>query len=790
MSALPHIQNILDRLHGVAPAGERKWSAHCPAHDDQRSSLSVGIGADDRALLWCHAGCHLLTICRAIDIRVPDLFSASHPYHERAAGRRPGKVVATYDYCDAAGTLLMQVVRYDPKDFRQRRPDGNGGWLWNTDAVAKPLFRLPELLAANPADWVYIPEGERDVLTLVAAGLVATCNPGGAGKWSKLASDSAAALDGRRVCIIADADGPGRAHALDVATRLLGRIASLRVIEMPGAKDPAAWFSSGGTVDRLVQIRDAAPEFTPPTERQRARIIQTNAHLRDLADQCCAALRDANDPPTLFLRYGELVRIVTDENSTPRIDAIDRSRLRARLTDIADFFVLRRSGDEWVESIAEPRLPLVETVLARGTWELPPLVGVTRAPILRHDGSLCTSPGYDADTRLYYCPPPGFALADVPAAPSIHDVDGAIAQLDELIADFPFSDQASRANALGLLFTLIMRPAIDGQVPLCVVDAPVQGTGKSLLVSVLASIVLGEVRGESIPDQTRDADEWRKKITSILLRGDQFVMLDNLPDGTAIDAPALAAVLTSREWSDRRLGSNESLTLPARAVWCATGNNLRIEGDMTRRCYLIRIDSNVERPWQREDFAIPDLQRHLRVHRPELLAAAFTVVRGWYADGCPPVAVPRLGGFEAWASAVGGVLHHAGVEGFLGNLAEITESRDDQGQQWARFFDAWWYEFGSESVSTDDVFNRIVLSQNGVHDPVIPDAILSAKDRGPGSARRTLGKALGRQTGRVYGDRKLVCTSDPHRKIRLWGLRPMDGSTSDGATKRDGALWR
>ena len=113
----------------------------------------------------------------------------------------------------------------------------------------------------------------------------------------------------------------------------------------------------------------------------------------------------------------------------------------------------------------------------------------------------------------------------------------------------------------------------------------------------------GNVSSESIPSKEND-DEWRKKITSILLAASPFVLLDNIPDNTTIDSPSLAAALTTEQWSDRLLGRNNAIRLPSRVVWAATGNNLRVAGDMPRRSYSIRLDANAERPWERTGFKI------------------------------------------------------------------------------------------------------------------------------------------------------------------------------------------
>lgn len=156
-----------------------------------------------------------------------------------------GKIVATYDYLDSSGALLFQVVRLDPKGFRQRRPDGNGGWIWSLGDTPRILYRLPELLAVNSLEWIFIVEGEKDVHSLESIDLAATCNPGGAGKWHTLLDDSA--LHGRHVVILVDNDKAGWKHAEQVAQALYGKTAEVRIVGLPGLPekgDVTDWLES------------------------------------------------------------------------------------------------------------------------------------------------------------------------------------------------------------------------------------------------------------------------------------------------------------------------------------------------------------------------------------------------------------------------------------------------------------------------------------------------------------------------------------------------------------------
>ena len=119
---------FLERLHAVKDGPQ--WKARCPAHDDREPSLGIKLAEDGKVLLHCRAGCSTESVCQALSMEVRDLSPNG------ASGR---KIVATYDYVDEGGNLLYQVVRYEPKDFRQRKPDGNGGWIWKLGDVRKVL---------------------------------------------------------------------------------------------------------------------------------------------------------------------------------------------------------------------------------------------------------------------------------------------------------------------------------------------------------------------------------------------------------------------------------------------------------------------------------------------------------------------------------------------------------------------------------------------------------------------------------------------------------------------------
>lgn len=224
---------------------------HCCVHDDRTPSLNVTPQPGDKVLLRCHAGCDQRAVFDEVKRR-------------GLLGDAPAtrELVAAYDYTDEGGALLYQVVRYAPKDFRQRRPDGAGGWISSLNGTRRTLYNLPAVLEAVVWDIpIYIVEGEKDADALNAAGLVATCNSGGAEKWRP---EYAQHLKGAHVVIVQDKDEPGYRHAAQVFASLDGVAATVRVVEAKTGKDAFDHLAAGHTVDEFVPAKRVTAEPEKP----------------------------------------------------------------------------------------------------------------------------------------------------------------------------------------------------------------------------------------------------------------------------------------------------------------------------------------------------------------------------------------------------------------------------------------------------------------------------------------------------------------------------------------------
>lgn len=236
---------LLDRVQG---GKNGKYQAMCPAHKhpSNRPSLSI-TEKNGKILLKCFSNCTFQAILQSLNLESRDL-NLNHNHTQKP----PRKIVATYDYRDEDRNLLFQVVRFEPKDFQQRRPDGAGGWIWKIEGVRRVLYYLPQLIG-TPGIPVYVVEGEKDADNLWDKAIVATTSPMGAGNWQP---EYAEYLIGRKVVIIPDKDKNGFEYAQDVADSLEGKAASVSVIILPGdhVKDASDWLEQGGDVDDLPKL--------------------------------------------------------------------------------------------------------------------------------------------------------------------------------------------------------------------------------------------------------------------------------------------------------------------------------------------------------------------------------------------------------------------------------------------------------------------------------------------------------------------------------------------------------
>jgi hypothetical protein len=427
------------------------------------------------------------------------------------------------------------------------------------------------------------------------------------------------------------------------------------------------------------QLRGARwtrPGTTAAPRTEKPRIMVSNRQLSDLRAEAVLRLQENNHPLVVFQRLREMVRFRVDAMNEPFLEVFDERSLRGRLADVASFYEELKNGDQ--RSAFPPRV-LCEDILA---YDHPPntfpvVEAITRSPIVRADGSIFASPGFDPATHLILSPPPGFELPPIPVCPTTEEVEAAKQLLLDLVVDFLFEDGADRTNFLGFCITTLIRQQVD-VVPMCVFDSPTPGAGKGLLTDLASIIATGEVAAVIPPPATRE--EWPKLLASLLDNGRTFITFDNLHD--ALKSDALEAVLTKPFLQFRQLGHTRERIVPNRAVWCVTGNNVAVSRDMVRRCYRVRIDPRCAQPHLRMNFKHPNLVAHCKADRANLLAALLVLIRAWHAAGKPPFGGAQLGTYTAWKETVGGILKNAGFEDFLRNQRKLYAEMDQESEEW------------------------------------------------------------------------------------------------------------
>lgn len=482
-------------------------------------------------------------------------------------------------------------------------------------------------------------------------------------------------------------------------------------------------------------------------------LMANRQNLHAITEETIKVLKRANDAvPYMFLRGGP-VRIEQDDHGYIATRELVPDRLRFELARIARWYKLDKDGEK---EDAKPPMDVVRNILAAPSLPLPRLTSIVRTPTFAPDGSLETAIGYREKSKSYYDPKNAVELQQIPDKPDQDDVSRAKTLiLAELLGDFPFASESDRAHAVALLILPFVRNMIHGPTPLHLVEASTQGSGKGLLADVLLYPSLGEPVGIMPPP--RDDEELRKNVTSRLAEGWPAVLIDNV---YSLRSAILAAALTAETWTDRMLGRNETISLPVRWAWVATGNNAVVSTDIARRSIRIRLTPAEENPWLRDNFRHPNLKEWIAENRGDLVWAALTLVQSWVSAGMPAADITPLGSFESWSRVIGGILQHAQIPGFLANIMEFYELADAENAAWREFVLAWWDKFRDQPVKTGEDLFEIARDVEGIY---LGD---SSSEQGQKTA---FGRQVAKHKDRVFCGYRIEL-SGTHRRAKEWRL--------------------
>lgn len=332
-----------------------------------------------------------------------------------------------------------------------------------------------------------------------------------------------------------------------------------------------------------------------------------------------------------------------------RVRPVTQDWLTDHMGRVCDFYSARSrigpEGEEIIEMPDDAPAAIARAVLAKnGQRGFKKLVAVVTAPTLRIDGSVLDVPGFDESSGLlYYTDHPN--PPRVPVAPTPADALDAVRFLWQPFAKFPLGDDVGRGVVMHGLLTAVLRAALP-TAPGLAFDAPAPGSGKTLLAQTIGMLATG-TEPPVLPPADND-EETRKRLFAVLREGTRVILWDNVREPLG-NAP-LDAFLTASTFADRILGSSESATLPNRAMFIATGNNLRLTGDTCRRIFVARLDAQTDRPYARI-FDFNPLQV-VAANRLAYAVAALTVVRAFIQAGSPRHGEGRTASFDLWDDLV------------------------------------------------------------------------------------------------------------------------------------------
>jgi hypothetical protein len=421
----------------------------------------------------------------------------------------------------------------------------------------------------------------------------------------------------------------------------------------------------------------------------------------------------------------------------------------------------------------DPPDKVMATMVKLGHWIFPKVSGIINSPTLRPDGSVLSDRGYDKATQLWCWPDKSLKLPEMPIKPSKKEALESLKLLKELLTGFAFQSELDRSVALAAILTTILRGAFD-IAPMTLFLAHMAGTGKSYLVDLVSTIARG--RPCPVITASRDESEMDKRIGSLLIESTPMISIDNL--SFDLKGDLLCQMCTQQTVKVRVLGKSETPDCEWKGALFATGNNVNLSGDMTRRGLICNLDAGVERPELREfDFSPVDM---VLKDRGKYIAAVLTIARA-YVVGGQLERVQKIGSYGQWSKFVREPLM------WLGEL-DPTKSmeqayRDDPNKDAAeRLLDQWKEHLGLEkSYKINEIIDIAKQTEvNSVFGTGIPDFVHTrqdffdllverAGDRGQIDARR-MAHWMRTLKGQIYSGFKIITTSESSGHGHKWRL--------------------
>lgn len=577
-----------------------------------------------------------------------------------------------------------------------------------------------------------------------------------------------AVLDAEFTLEMADDDGRFRTvsvgQILNDRHRYHGRI----------TRDPLEPGYDGGRPTGKLFLLDARPTLFSFAHGGRSfRLIRSPQRVEivtgRVADATEATLEVLRNDPAMF-DFGGQVALAEGG----RVLALDEHALGHYLGGLIQFWRGKKLADDTIRIMdVDPPVKLVRQVLSLGVRRgLKNLSAVVTAPTLRRDGSILATPGYDAQTGLLLDIREA-TIPEIPGSPTREQVSATLDRIMFPFRDFPLVDGHARGALLAALLTAAVRPSLP-TTPAFAVDAPVQGSGKTLLASCIAALATGTPPEVWPHTAGRDDEEVRKRLFTALRDGTTAIVWDNVTG--VLDSAAMAAAITASHLRDRVLGRSESLGIPNRALILLTGNNLTPAGDLARRLIPIRIDPATDVPFARE-FDLDPLE-YVLDHRTDMVLAALVLMRGRLTSGARRAA-GRMASFEDWDDLIRQTVAWVGTEIAVGAYADPLElvlraqGNDPEQESHFALLEALANLFPNGWFTAKDVSQRAQRGRDGYNatadEATLAEAIVDIIGDRAVASTKSIGKMLRFREDRVVFGQRLV--SRPQRNVREFRVK-------------------
>lgn len=730
-------------------SGGAQAQCRCPVHGDDRPSLLIDVRTGKMACQACGYSSWLLDHSQSYGLPEPPLKPEQEQFRRKMEEKKASsssdgqrwRFVGEYIYRRSDGTRHHRVRKREDKQFFQSHWDGTA-WKnglktelgYKIDLIP---YNLPQIHAAEPEQPILWVEGEKDADRAMAAGFLATTTPGGADNASKCSDWTA--FEGRFVTILPDNDEAGEEYLRAVAVKLLQAGALVSVLRLPGlpAKgDLSDWFAAGGTREELETLLATAEDYEIPySELPKPEILITD---RDPADVLADVLKVLNHYADLFNRGQELVQLCEAYGKTPaHLRPLSKDDLLCLLTERAIFLEAKRTkSGETFERVYPPGW--VAKLVLSAVWQFAPIKRLVQVPYLNRSGHLVTVEGLDEETGNYLLPLyPDLVL---PTQVSEAEAKASARWLGHsFLGDFKFAAEYYRTHTVAMLFQPVVSDFIDDNSPLEVINATRPGSGKTLLGRALQRAHTPS--GFAEITENPDNNHFRSEVFSVLRNAPSSLMIDNVRSN--LEQDWLHGLITARETDYRLLGVSQTVKVASPPQWLVTANNPTLHPEMLRRVFPVRLDPQHEMPWRRstDEFRIPNLLRWIEENRKEILRNIYTCVIYWLQTG-QQRGKRVLGSFREWSEVLGGIVESCGLEGFLANLDDETESVDLRTIQMRELFKIWNSRRGKEWITAAEA-SGIALGNDLFVDMLA--------DKTPGGQARSMGRLLASERDNSYG---------------------------------------